>query len=90
MFGLRTLGIYSFGILKLLGRRRDKSRRGIAKPHGALSERWRWMPAGSAIYVGLRRPQKGPLGISMRTRVRQPINRKKQSWGKCTGQEGLS
>lgn len=34
--------------------------------------------------------EKGPLGFSVRTSVKHPVNRGKQSWGKCTGKEGLS
>lgn len=33
---------------------------------------------------------KGPLGFSMRTHVKQPVNREELSWRKRTGQEGLS
>lgn len=92
MCGLSTLGMDSFRIMRLLGeRRRDESREGIETPYGALHEpSWGWVQSWSAIYIGFQRPQKGPLGVSMRTRVKQPVNRKEPSWGKCTGQERLS
>lgn len=92
MCGLSTLGMDSFRIMRLLGERRgDESRKGIETPYGALHEpSWGWVQAWSAIYISFQRPQKEPLGFSMRTHVKQPVNREELSWRKHTGQEGLS
>lgn len=90
MFGLSPLGMDSLRIVGLPGKRRDKSREAIAEPatghpaHGG---------AGCCRELHVQKPPwttKRPLGISMRTRVKQPINREKESWGRCTGKEGLS